>query len=186
LPIEHWPTAEHLYSATGLAPASYQSAPVRRRDRISRQGLAEHRDALMSIACGLSQYSPAFIERDREYRARGFRSGSKPESRSPATPAASPGVSSTRCSAEFDYRGLDTAFQLQIARVSRNSLLEDGVERARLLLNDAILAQPESAAWHERVHREHESILAALRAHDPERAARAMDICSTPSRASTR
>lgn len=73
LPIEHWATAEHLYSATGLAPASYQSASVTRRGRISRQGLAEHRDALMGIAWGLSQHSTAFAERDREYRARGFR-----------------------------------------------------------------------------------------------------------------
>jgi transposase len=73
LPIERWPTAEHLYSATGLAPASYQSASVTRRGRISRQGLAEHRDALMSIAWGLSQHSPAFAQRDRDYRARGFR-----------------------------------------------------------------------------------------------------------------
>ena len=44
-----------------------------RRGRISRQGLAEHRDALMGIAWGLAQHSPAFAERDREYRARGFR-----------------------------------------------------------------------------------------------------------------
>jgi transposase len=73
LPIERWPTAEHLYSATGLAPASYQSASVSRRGRISRQGLAEHRDALMSIAWGLSQHSPAFAKRDRDYRTRGFR-----------------------------------------------------------------------------------------------------------------
>jgi transposase len=73
LPIERWPTPEHLYSATGLAPASYQSASVTRRGRISRQGLAEHRDALMGIAWGLSQHSPAFAERDRDYRARGFR-----------------------------------------------------------------------------------------------------------------
>jgi transposase len=73
LPIERWPSAEHLYSATGLAPASYQSASLTRRGRISRQGLAEHRDALMAIAWGLSQHSPAFGERDREYRARGFR-----------------------------------------------------------------------------------------------------------------
>ena len=73
LPIERWPTPEQLFSATGLAPASYQSASVTRRGRISRQGLAEHRDALMGIAWGLSQHSPAFGQRDREYRARGFR-----------------------------------------------------------------------------------------------------------------
>ena len=60
LPISRFPDAEHLYSATGLAPALYESATIKRRGRISRQGLAEHRDALMGIAWGLSQYSPSF------------------------------------------------------------------------------------------------------------------------------
>ncbi|MEV0291773.1 IS110 family transposase [Kribbella sp. NPDC050820] len=73
LPIERFPDAEHLYSATGLAPALYQSATLHRRGRISRQGLAEHRDALMGIAWGLSVFSPSFAQRDREYRARGMR-----------------------------------------------------------------------------------------------------------------
>jgi transposase len=72
LPIERFPDAEHLYSATGLAPAMYESATVRKRGRISRQGLAEHRDALMGIAWGLATYSPAFAQRDAEYRARGM------------------------------------------------------------------------------------------------------------------
>jgi transposase len=72
LPIDRFPDAEHLYSATGLAPAMYQSATLSRRGRISRQGLAEHRDALMGIAWGLSQCSPAFAQRDAEYRARGM------------------------------------------------------------------------------------------------------------------
>jgi transposase len=73
LPIERWPTPEHLYSATGLAPASYQSSTVTRRGKISRQGLPEHRNALMGIAWGLSQNSVAFKTRDAELRARGFR-----------------------------------------------------------------------------------------------------------------
>ncbi|HZV73323.1 MAG TPA: transposase [Conexibacter sp.] len=73
LPIERWPTPEHLYSATGLAPATYQSSTVTRRGRISRQGLPEHRDALMGIAWGLATNSPAFRARDTELRARGFR-----------------------------------------------------------------------------------------------------------------
>ncbi|MDF2602562.1 MAG: family transposase, partial [Methylobacterium brachiatum] len=47
IPIARFPDADHLYSATGLAPALYESATLRRRGRISRQGLAEHRDALM-------------------------------------------------------------------------------------------------------------------------------------------
>jgi transposase len=73
LPIERWPTPEHLYSATGLATATYQSSTITRRGRISRQGLPEHRNALMGIAWGLSLYSQAFKARDAEYRARGFR-----------------------------------------------------------------------------------------------------------------
>jgi transposase len=72
LPIERFPTAERLYSATGLAPASYESATISRRGRISRQGLPDHRDALMAIAWGLSQSSPCFRERAHEYRLRGF------------------------------------------------------------------------------------------------------------------
>jgi transposase len=73
LPIERFPTPERLYSATGLAPATWQSASLHRRGRISRQGLAEHRDALMGIAWGLRQYSPSFRQRDRELRGRGMR-----------------------------------------------------------------------------------------------------------------
>ena len=72
LPIARFPDAEHLYSATGLAPALYESATLRRRGRISRQGLAEHRDALMGIAWGLSISSPAFAQRNAELRARGM------------------------------------------------------------------------------------------------------------------
>jgi transposase len=73
LPIDRFPTAEHLYAATGLAPATWRSASLHRRGRISRQGLPEHRDALMGIAWGLSQYSPSFRERDQELRGRGMR-----------------------------------------------------------------------------------------------------------------
>jgi transposase len=43
---------DHHYSATGLAPAMYESATIRRRGRISRQGPAVHRDALIGIAWG--------------------------------------------------------------------------------------------------------------------------------------
>lgn len=59
LPIERFPTPEHLYSATGLAPASYESATVRKRGGIARTGQPEHRDALMGIAWGLGQHAPA-------------------------------------------------------------------------------------------------------------------------------
>jgi transposase len=73
LPIDRFPTPEDLYAATGLAPAAWQSASLKRRGHISRQGLAEHRDALMGIAWGLSQYSPSFRERDQQLRGRGMR-----------------------------------------------------------------------------------------------------------------
>jgi transposase len=36
LPIERFPSAEHLYSSTGLAPARYESATIRRARGISR------------------------------------------------------------------------------------------------------------------------------------------------------
>ena len=72
LPIARFPDAEHLYSATGLAPALYRSASLHRRGRISRQGLAEHRDALMGMAWGLSTNSPSFAQRNAELRARGM------------------------------------------------------------------------------------------------------------------
>jgi transposase len=72
LPIARFPDAEHLYSATGLAPALYQSASLHRRGRISRQGLAEHRDALMGMAWGLSTNSPSFAQRHAELRTRGM------------------------------------------------------------------------------------------------------------------
>ena len=72
LPIERFPSAEHLYSASGLAPATYESATLRRRGRISRAGLAEFRDALMGIAWGLSQSCRVFACRDRALRERGM------------------------------------------------------------------------------------------------------------------
>ena len=72
LPIERFATPEHLYSATGLAPASYESASVRKRSAISRTGLPEHRDALMGIAWGLGQFAPAFQRRLAELNARGM------------------------------------------------------------------------------------------------------------------
>lgn len=73
LPIERFPSAEHLYSYTGLAPARYESSTIRKVRAISRQAPGERRDALMGIAWGLSQHCGPFKERDRELRARGMR-----------------------------------------------------------------------------------------------------------------
>lgn len=72
LPLRRFADAEHLYAATGLAPARYQSSTLTRRGRISRQGLAEHRDALMGIAWGLSQNCAPFRDRTHELQARGM------------------------------------------------------------------------------------------------------------------
>jgi transposase len=71
LPVERFARPQQLYSATGLAPASYESSTVRRRGGISRTGLPEHRDALIGIAWGLGQFAPAFQQRLAELRARG-------------------------------------------------------------------------------------------------------------------
>jgi transposase len=73
LPISRFPTAERLYSYTGLAPARYESATIRKVRAISRQAPGERRDALMGVAWGLSQHCGPFKERDRELRARGMR-----------------------------------------------------------------------------------------------------------------
>lgn len=69
LPIARFPTAEHLYSVTGLAPANYKSSSIDRRTGISRQS---HREGLMAIAWGLSPELP-FIEREEQLRVRGMR-----------------------------------------------------------------------------------------------------------------
>jgi transposase len=73
LPVERFPSAEHLYSFTGLAPARYESATIRKVRGISRQAPGERRDALMAIAWGLSRHCEAFAQRDRELRRRGMR-----------------------------------------------------------------------------------------------------------------
>jgi transposase len=73
LPIERFPSAERLYSFTGLAPARYESSTIRKARGISRQAPGERRDALMGIAWGLSQHCAAFRARDRELRGRGMR-----------------------------------------------------------------------------------------------------------------
>jgi DNA-binding FadR family transcriptional regulator len=77
---------------------------------------------------------------------------------------------------ELEYHRYDTEFHLQIARASHNGLLAEAVEQSRLLLNNAILAQPETELWHGRIDREHDTILAALQAREPKRATRAMKV----------
>jgi DNA-binding FadR family transcriptional regulator len=71
---------------------------------------------------------------------------------------------------ELELHRHDTDFHLQLALASHNALLYQAVERARLLLNSAILAQPESELWHERIDNEHRAIIAAVKKQDATRA----------------
>jgi transposase len=86
LPIDRFPTPDHLYAATGLAPAAWQSASLTRRGRISRQGLPEHRDALMGIAWACPNTRGASRSVTASYAAAAC-PPSKPASPWPGTPA---------------------------------------------------------------------------------------------------
>jgi DNA-binding GntR family transcriptional regulator len=50
------------------------------------------------------------------------------------------------------------------------------LERLRLVLNDALVALPDSALWHARSNREHEALLGALEAGDARAARKAMQV----------
>lgn len=76
--------------------------------------------------------------------------------------------------ADPEFMVHDTGFHLAIGRASGNRFLAESVERIRLVLNDALAALPDSAAWHAWSNDEHRLVLAALRARDPERARDAM------------
>jgi DNA-binding FadR family transcriptional regulator len=75
---------------------------------------------------------------------------------------------------ELELHRYDTEFHLQVARAGHNELLYQAVERARLLLNSALLAQPETAMWHERIDNEHLAVIAAVKERDAARARREM------------
>lgn len=69
---------------------------------------------------------------------------------------------------------LDTDFHLIIGRMAHNRFFSDGIESARLVLGDALVALPESPRWRRRSDREHAAILAALDAGDAAAAEREM------------
>lgn len=75
---------------------------------------------------------------------------------------------------EPEYNQFDTEFHLAIAAASHNRLFQDAVESIRLMLNDAILAMPESELWHERIDREHRAVLSAIERKDQAAASGAM------------
>ncbi len=68
----------------------------------------------------------------------------------------------------------DTEFHLAIARAARNKFVYEAVEVARLVLNDALTALPESKLWHERSTEQHAAIVAAIDRRDPDAAAEAV------------
>ncbi len=59
---------------------------------------------------------------------------------------------------------LDTRFHLALTAAAHNRLFGEAVERVRFILHDAILLLPDSPLWQQRSLREHERILAAVRA----------------------
>jgi DNA-binding FadR family transcriptional regulator len=77
---------------------------------------------------------------------------------------------------EFEFHRLDTEFHIALGRASHSRLLGEAVERSRLALNQAILAQPGSDAWHSRINREHKRIVDAIESGNRKKAAKAIDV----------
>lgn len=68
-----FPTAEHAYRASGLVPSQSDSAGVRRRGRIGREGSAPLRAAMIDLGRGLAQHDEHFAAYRRQLLARGKR-----------------------------------------------------------------------------------------------------------------
>ncbi len=69
---------------------------------------------------------------------------------------------------------LDTQFHLAITTAAHNRFFAEAVERVRLSLHDAILLLPDSPLWQRRSLREHNRILAAVRAGNQQGARQAV------------
>src|SRR5436189_219931 len=72
------------------------------------------------------------------------------------------------------FTSLDTQFHLAVATAAHNRFFAEAVERVRLSLYEAIMLLPESPLWQQRSLREHQRILTALEAGDPQAARQAM------------
>jgi GntR family transcriptional regulator, transcriptional repressor for pyruvate dehydrogenase complex len=77
---------------------------------------------------------------------------------------------------EPEYMRHDTEFHLAVARATRNRFMVSAVEDVQLRLSDPISLLPESDTWHRRLSGEHEAVVAAVQAGDPDGAERAMDL----------
>ena len=75
---------------------------------------------------------------------------------------------------DAEFMGADTEFHLCVARATGNELVVESIERIRVILNDALLALPESTLWHERSVAEHKRIVDAWEAQDAASAEAAM------------
>ena len=72
------------------------------------------------------------------------------------------------------FMASDTEFHLALARAAHNRHFAAAVEELRFVLNDALVALPESDLWHARSNREHSAVLAAVERQDDLGARRAM------------
>jgi GntR family transcriptional regulator, transcriptional repressor for pyruvate dehydrogenase complex len=70
----------------------------------------------------------------------------------------------------------DTEFHLAVAAATRNRFYVAAAEQFRVVLNDALVALPDSRLWHQRSVYEHENILAAIEMADPCAAREAMRV----------
>jgi GntR family transcriptional regulator, transcriptional repressor for pyruvate dehydrogenase complex len=77
---------------------------------------------------------------------------------------------------EPEYMRCDTEFHLAIAGATQNRYLRREIEEIRMQLNDALSLLPESETWHRRLSGEHEAILGAIEARDPETAEAATEL----------
>jgi DNA-binding FadR family transcriptional regulator len=77
---------------------------------------------------------------------------------------------------DTEFMEHDTELHLAIARASRNRFFAEAVERLRLVLNDPLVALPDSELWHARSNVEHAAILAALAAADERSARESMQV----------
>jgi GntR family transcriptional regulator, transcriptional repressor for pyruvate dehydrogenase complex len=75
-----------------------------------------------------------------------------------------------RAADDLEYLEHDTELHLAVVRASGNRFFIQAVEHIRLILNDALLALPDSSMWHERSDWEHRATVAALAKQDPGRA----------------
>jgi transposase len=66
-----WPSARHVYRASGLCPATYASAGRRQDGAISREGSVTLRRAVLSLGVGLWRLDPAARAYAVSLRARG-------------------------------------------------------------------------------------------------------------------